>query len=199
MINPPECGITPDRLKIAVLVPCRNEERAIGNVIGGFHAGLPGATVYVYDNDSTDRTIEVAKSAGAVVRREPQKGKGHVVRRMFADVEADIYVLVDGDGTYDPAAAPALIDRLLTDRCDMVNARRVDRGTTAYRRGHRLGNRVLTGMVARLFGARFEDMLSGYRVFSRRFVKSFPALSTGFEIETELTVHALSLAMPLTM
>ena len=197
MISPAECGTAPpSSLKIAVLVPCHNEDGAIGAVVGGFRAALPGATVYVYDNNSTDRTAEVARSAGAIVRHEPQKGKGHVVRRMFADVEADIYVLVDGDGTYDAAAAPALIDRLLADRCDMVNARRVDHGTMAYRRGHRLGNRVLTGMVARLFGARFEDMLSGYRVFSRRFVKSFPALSTGFEVETELTVHALSLAMP---
>lgn len=188
--------VAPSSVQIAVLVPCHNEESAIGAVVGGFRAALPGATVYVYDNNSTDRTIEVARSAGAMVRTEPQKGKGHVVRRMFADVEADIYVLVDGDGTYDSAAAPALIEKLLSDRCDMVNARRIDRGSTAYRRGHRIGNRVLTGMVARLFGARFEDMLSGYRVFSRRFVKSFPALSTGFEVETELTVHALSLAMP---
>jgi len=182
--------------RIAVLVPCHNEEGAIGKVIADFRAALPGSAIFVYDNNSTDRTAGIAAAAGAVVRREPQQGKGHVVRRMFADVEADIYVLVDGDGTYDPLAAPRLIDRLLSDHCDMVNAKRVDEGTTTYRPGHRFGNRLLTGMVARLFGARFEDMLSGYRVFSRRFVKSFPALSTGFEIETELTVHALSLAMP---
>lgn len=197
MTDRADCGTArPPSLRVAVLVPCHNEEGAIGAVVAGFRAALPGAAVYVYDNNSTDRTVDVAKSAGAIVRHEPQRGKGHVVRRMFADVEADIYLLVDGDGTYDAGAAPALIDRLLADHCDMVNARRIDRGSTAYRRGHRVGNRVLTGMVARLFGARFEDMLSGYRVFSRRFVKSFPALSTGFEVETELTVHALSLAMP---
>ncbi len=183
-------------LEIAVLVPCHNEEAGIGAVVAGFRAALPGAVVYVFDNGSTDRTAEVARSAGASVRNEPQKGKGHVVRRMFADVEADIYVLVDGDGTYDATVAPALIERLLSDHCDMVNARRVDQAAAAYRPGHRVGNRLLTGMVSRIFGARFDDMLSGYRVFSRRFVKSFPALSTGFEIETELTVHALSLAMP---
>jgi len=197
MTAPDDYGRPPPRdLRIAVLVPCHNEEGAIHAVVGDFRAALPGAVVYVYDNNSTDRTVDAAAAAGAVVRREVQQGKGHVVRRMFADVEADIYVLVDGDGTYDASAAPLLIDRLLSDRCDMVNARRIDQGALAYRRGHRFGNRLLTGMVARLFGARFEDMLSGYRVFSRRFVKSFPALSTGFEIETELTVHALSLAMP---
>ncbi len=157
---------------------------------------MPGATVYVYDNNSSDDTPGVAARAGAVVRRERQQGKGHVVRRMFADVEADVYVLVDGDGTYDASAAPRLVELLLDERLDMVNARRVDGGESTYRRGHRFGNRLLTGIVARLFGRRFDDMLSGYRVFSRRFVKSFPALSTGFETETELTIHALSLAMP---
>lgn len=197
VISSAECATSPPNgLRVAVLVPCHNEEGAIGAVVGGFRAALPSAMVYVYDNNSTDRTIEVARNAGAIVRNEPQKGKGHVVRRMFADVEADIYVLVDGDGTYDASAAPSLIERLLADHCDMVNARRVDQVTAAYRRGHRFGNRLLTGIVARLFGARFDDMLSGYRIFSRRFVKSFPALSTGFEMETELTVHALSLAMP---
>lgn len=197
MSGPPLNTAVPlNGLDIAVLIPCHNEEAGIGAVVADFRAALPDADVYVFDNGSTDRTAEVASSAGARVRDEPQKGKGHVVRRMFADVEADIYVLVDGDGTYDAAAAPALIERLLSDHCDMVNARRVDQATAAYRPGHRVGNRLLTGMVSRIFGARFDDMLSGYRVFSRRFVKSFPALSTGFEIETELTVHALSLAMP---
>jgi glycosyltransferase involved in cell wall biosynthesis len=185
-----------DRLTVAVLVPCHNEAAAIGRVVSEFRSALPEATIYVYDNNSRDDTAEVAARAGAVVRQERQQGKGHVVRRMFADVEADIYVLVDGDGTYDGRAAPQLVDKLVADHLDMVNARRVDAGGSAYRPGHRFGNRLLTGIVARLFGARFADMLSGYRAFSRRFVKSFPALSTGFEIETELTVHALSLAMP---
>jgi glycosyltransferase involved in cell wall biosynthesis len=183
-------------LRIAVLIPCHNEEGTIGKVVADFRAVLPSAAIFVYDNNSTDRTANIAAAAGAVVRREPQQGKGHVVRRMFADVEADIYVFVDGDGTYDARAVPQLVDTLVTEHLDMVNARRVDSGGSAYRPGHRFGNRLLTGIVARLFGARFGDMLSGYRAFSRRFVKSFPALSTGFEIETELTVHALSLAMP---
>jgi len=159
-------------------------------------AALPHATVYVYDNGSTDRTVERAEAAGAVVRREPLRGKGNVVRRMFADVDADIYVLVDGDGTYDTAAAPMLIDRLVDDQLDMVNAARVSEQASAYRAGHRLGNVMITGAVARIFGNHFRDILSGYRVLSRRFVKSFPALAAGFEIETELTVHALQLRMP---
>jgi glycosyltransferase involved in cell wall biosynthesis len=183
-------------LEVAVLIPCHNEASAIGAVVEQFRHVLPEARIYVYDNNSSDDTAAIAAGRGATVRREPLQGKGHVVRRMFADIEADIYLLVDGDGTYDPAAAPALIDRLLEDRCDMVTARRVETGAEAYRVGHRFGNRLLTGLVSRLFGSRFDDILSGYRAFSRRFVKSFPALSTGFEIETELTVHALSLAMP---
>ncbi len=179
-----------------MLVPCRDEEAAVPGVVAGFRAALPGATVYVYDNASTDGTAAVARAAGAVVRGESLPGKGNVVRRMFADVEADAYVLVDGDGTYDAAAAPAMLGLLLRERLDMVTAVRVDAGLGAYRPGHRLGNRVLTGMVRLVFGDRVTDMLSGYRVFSRRFVKSFPALSEGFETETEFTVHALELRMP---
>jgi len=182
--------------RIAVLVPCLNEEAAVASVVEGMRAALPDATIYVYDNGSTDRTVERAAAAGAVVRREPLRGKGNVVRRMFADVDADVYVLVDGDGTYDAAAAPALIDRLLDDQLDMVNAARVSDQAGAYRAGHRLGNVMISGAVAQIFGNRFRDILSGYRVFSRRFVKSFPALAAGFEIETELTVHALQLRMP---
>lgn len=184
-------------IRIAVLVPCYNEEAAIGTVVRDFHAALPEATVFVYDNNSRDRTVEVAREAGAVVRSERLQGKGNVVRRMFADIEADVYVMVDGDATYDAGSAPALIDALLAEGADMVNAVRRNTATEAYRPGHVLGNRMLTGMVAWIFGDRVADMLSGYRVFSRRFVKSFPALSEGFEIETELTVHALELRMPM--
>ena len=181
--------------RVAVLVPCFNEEAAIAKVVADFRAALPVATVYVYDNNSTDRTAEVARSAGAVVRREARQGKGNVVRRMFADVDADVYVLVDGDATYDAPSARAMIDRLLDERLDMVVAARVEEGEAAYRRGHRTGNRLLTGFVASVFGSSFTDILSGYRAFSRRFVKSFPVLSSGFEIETELTVHALELEL----
>ncbi|MGH8289927.1 MAG: glycosyltransferase [Steroidobacteraceae bacterium] len=183
--------------KIAVLVPCRNEEAAIAGVVHDFRHYLPSATVYVYDNASTDETAQVARDAGAQVYTEPLRGKGNVVRRMFADIDADIYVIVDGDGTYDASSAPRLIGYLMTDRLDMVNCARVSSQTGAYRPGHRLGNRLLTGLVARVFGNRLSDVLSGYRVMSRRFVKSFPALSTGFEIETELTVHALELRAPI--
>jgi len=185
-----------DRYDVAVLVPCYNEARAIAKVVGDFRVALPGATIYVYDNNSTDGTGEAAKEAGAVVRRETRQGKGYVVRRMFNDIEADIYVLVDGDATYDAPSAPSMIAKLLSDRLDMVVATRVDRDEKAYRRGHRAGNRLLTGFVAHIFGRAFTDILSGYRVFSRRFVKSFPILSGGFEIETELTVHALELELP---
>ena len=178
--------------RIAVLVPCRDEEAAVGEVVRGFRAALPGATVYVYDNNSTDRTREVAAAAGAVVRSESQPGKGSVVRRMFADA----YVLVDGDGTYDASAAPEMVRRLLEERLDMVTAIRVDESVGAYRPGHRFGNLMLTGMVRLVFGNRITDMLSGYRTFSRRFVKSFPALAHGFETETEFTVHALELHLP---
>src|SRR6185437_1339423 len=183
------------RRRIAVLVPCYNEEAAIARVVEDFRAELPDAVVYVYDNNSTDRTAEIARAAGATVRREPRQGKGHVVRRMFADVEADIYVLVDGDATYDAPSVHTMIGRLVEGGLDMVVAAR--RGDEhAYRPGHRFGNQVLTGFVARVFGSPFADILSGYRVFSRRFVKSFPVLSSGFEIETELTVHALNLELP---
>ena len=183
--------------KVAVLIPCHNEEVAIAGVVAGFRAALPHATIYVYDNNSTDGTREAAAAAGAVVREEPLQGKGNVVRRMFADVEADAYLLVDGDGTYDATAAPAMLRALLDDRLDMVTGARVSDAQAAYRPGHRLGNQVLTGVVRQVFGNRVTDMLSGYRCFSRRFVKSFPALARGFETETEFTVHALELRMPM--
>jgi hypothetical protein len=183
--------------EIAVLIPCLNEEVAIGKVVADFRAVLPDALIFVYDNGSTDDTVRVASEAGAIVRVEHLRGKGHVMRRMFADVEADIYILTDGDDTYDAASAPALIERLQTGCLDMVNGARDEKSQLAYRTGHRFGNRMLTGLVATIFGERFEDMLSGYRFMSRRFVKSFPALASGFEIETELTVHALQLNMPI--
>jgi len=182
--------------RIAVLLPCYNEEAAIAQTVAGFNAALPGATIYVYDNNSRDRTVEVAERAGAVVRTERMQGKGNVVRRMFADVDADIYVMADGDATYDAASAPALVSRLLDEQLDMVVGARVTQADAAYRRGHKFGNALLTGMLTRLFGRSFSDILSGYRVFSRRFVKSFPVLSSGFEIETEISVHALELKMP---
>ncbi len=184
---------------IAVLVPCFNEAIAIGKVVGDFRACLPGAVVYVYDNNSTDGTAQAAIEAGAVVRREGLQGKGHVIRRMFADIEADAYVLVDGDDTYDASVAPEMVRLLLEERLDMVNGQRseMDGPAGAYRRGHRLGNHVLSGLVRAVFGDRIKDMLSGYRVFSRRFVKTFPALASGFETETEFTIHALDLMMPL--
>ena len=181
---------------IAVLIPCYNEETAIPRVVADFRRVLPQATVYVYDNNSRDRTVEVARTAGAIVRSEPLQGKGNVVRRMFADIEADIYVLVDGDATYDAESAPRMIQMLLEGPLDMVNGARVTDIEKAYRPGHRFGNWMLTGMVSWIFGDRFSDMLSGFRVFSRRYVKSFPALAAGFETETELTVHALELRMP---
>ena len=188
-------GTSFDRYKIAVLVPCYNEEAAIGKVVRDFRAALPGAAIFVYDNNSTDRTADIARAAGAEVFRERYQGKGFVVRRMFTDIEADIYVLVDGDATYDAPSARKMITRLLADRLDMVVASRVHRQQTAYRAGHIAGNRLLSGFVASVFGPTFNDMLSGYRVFSRRFVKSFPLLSSGFEIETELTVYALELGL----
>jgi len=188
-------GVTGPR--IAVLIPCCNEEATIAKVVTEFHAVLPQAVVYVYDNNSSDCTAFAARAAGAVVRAEPLQGKGHVVRRMFADIEADVFLLVDGDDTYDSAAAPDMLKLLLEQRLDMVTAARVTEQNAAYRRGHRLGNAVLTAMVRGVFGGRISDVLSGYRAFSRRFVKSFPALAGGFETETEFTVHALELAMPI--
>ena len=181
---------------IAVILPCYNEEAAIGATVAGFRAALPYARIYVFDNNSSDRTVEVARAAGAIVRTERMQGKGNVVRRMFSDVEADIYVMADGDATYDAAAAPALIRMMIDERLDMVVGARKSEIEEAYRRGHRLGNKMLTGILARLFGRTFSDILSGYRVFSRRFVKSFPVLSAGFEIETEISIHALELQMP---
>jgi glycosyltransferase involved in cell wall biosynthesis len=182
--------------RVAVLIPCYNEAATIAQVVDDFHAALPGAVVYVYDNNSTDGTGEAASAAGAVVVRETRQGKGHVVRRMFRDIDADVFVLVDGDATYDAASLPKLIGELAAG-ADMVVAARVSQDSAAYRRGHQFGNRTLTGFVAAVFGKELRDMLSGYRVMSRRFVKSFPALSTGFEIETELTVHALELDLPI--
>lgn len=182
--------------RIAVLIPCYNEELAVAKVVQDFRAVLPQAEVYVFDNNSTDATREVAVAAGALVRHVGRPGKGNVVRRMFADVDADIYILVDGDATYHAASAKALVDKLAGENLDMVVATRVHEESDAYRPGHQFGNRVLTGAMTWIFGGGFTDMLSGYRVFSRRFVKSFPAMSRGFEIETELTIHALELRMP---
>ena len=185
-----------DSLRIAVLLPCYNEEAAISQTIAGFRAALPSATIYVYDNNSRDRTVELAKSSGAIVRTERQQGKGHVVRRMFADVDADVYVMADGDLTYDPKAAPEMVRMLVDDELEMVVGTRQHEAKEAYRGGHVIGNRLFTRLLAGLFGRSFTDIFSGYRVFSRRFVKSFPVLSEGFEIETEMSVHALELRMP---
>lgn len=186
-------NITPS---IAVILPCYNEAAAISQTVDAFRAALPGASIYVYDNNSRDDTVAVATAAGAIVRSEKMQGKGNVVRRMFADIDADIYVMADGDATYDAAAAPELVAQLIAENLDMVVGARKSEIEAAYRRGHRLGNAMLTGMLARLFGRSFSDILSGYRVFSKRFVKSFPVLSEGFEIETEISVHALELRMP---
>ncbi|MEG8038481.1 glycosyltransferase family 2 protein [Sphingomonas sp. LR60] len=182
--------------RIAVLLPCYNEEAAIAQTVASFRTALPDAAIYVYDNNSRDQTRERAAAAGAIVRTERIQGKGAVVRRMFADVDADVYVMADGDATYDASAAPALVARMLDEHLDMVVGCRIGEAAAAYRRGHRLGNALLTGMLTRLFGRSFTDILTGYRVFSRRFVKSFPVLSVGFEIETEISVHALELKMP---
>jgi glycosyltransferase involved in cell wall biosynthesis len=182
--------------RIAVLVPCFNEEAAVATVVADFRKVLPTADIFVYDNNSSDRTAAVAREAGAQVRGERRQGKGHVVRRMFADIDADVYVLVDGDATYDAPSAPRMIEALVSNHLDMVVGFRVDQSEAAYRRGHRTGNWMLTSFLSSVFGQAFKDILSGYRVFSRRFVKSFPVLSDGFEIETELSVHALELALP---
>jgi glycosyltransferase involved in cell wall biosynthesis len=184
------------QVRIAVLLPCYNEEAAIGATVEGFRRALPEATVYVYDNNSRDRTKEVAAQAGAVVRTEPQQGKGRVVRRMFADIEADVYIMADGDLTYEPEAAPQMVRMLLDEQLDMVVGTRKHEAVEAYRGGHVLGNKLFTSLLAGLFGRSFTDIFSGYRAFSRRFVKSFPILSSGFEIETEMSVHALELRMP---
>lgn len=185
------------KYSIAVLLPCFNEERAIGLTVKAFREALPTADIYVYDNNSTDYTVATAEATGAIVRRESLQGKGYVVRRMFADVDADILVLADGDATYDAFAAPSLIVKLVSEQLDMVVGSRRTESQTAYRRGHRLGNWVLTTLLAMIFGKRFSDILSGYRVFSRRFVRSFPLNSQGFEIETEISVHALELDLPI--
>ena len=187
----------PAALRVAVLLPCYNEAAAIGATVTQFAAALPDAAIYVFDNNSTDGSADVARAAGAIVRRVRQQGKGHVVRRMFADIEADVYVMADGDATYDAAAASALVRAMLAENFDMVVGARKSEIDAAYRRGHRLGNSLLTGLLRQLFGRSFTDILSGYRVFSRRFVKSFPVLSAGFEIETEISVHALELRMPI--
>ena len=182
--------------RIAVLLPCFNEEATIAATVEGFRVALPSAEVYVYDNNSSDRTREIAAAGGAAVRSERQQGKGHVVRRMFADIDADVYVMADGDLTYDPQSAQAMVDLLLAEQLDMVVGTRKHQEKDAYRGGHVLGNKLFTGILAGLFGRSFSDIFSGYRVFSRRFVKSFPVLSSGFEIETEISVHALELRMP---
>jgi glycosyltransferase involved in cell wall biosynthesis len=189
MINLSNC-------RIAVLVPCYNEALTISGIVNDFKRCLPGVTVYVFDNNSSDDTGPIARAAGAIVRAVPHQGKGNVIRRMFADIEADIYIMVDGDDTYDAAAAPDLVEKLIVHGLDMVVGTRVSTVQEAYRFGHRFGNAMLTGCVSLLFGSTFTDMLSGYRVFSRRYVKSFPAHAAGFETETELTVHALELRMP---
>jgi glycosyltransferase involved in cell wall biosynthesis len=186
----------PQSSRIAVLLPCYNEEAAIAATVAGFREALPNAIIYVYDNNSSDRTCELAAKAGAVVRTERQQGKGHVVRRMFADVDADVYLMADGDLTYDPKAAAAMVDLLAGEQLDMVVGTRKHEAKEAFRGGHVIGNRVFTGLLSRLFGRSFTDIFSGYRAFSRRFVKSFPVLSSGFEIETEISVHALELRMP---
>jgi glycosyltransferase involved in cell wall biosynthesis len=182
---------------VAILIPCFQEEASVGKVVRDFHRALPEAAIYVYDNNSRDRTAEVAREAGAIVRHESQQGKGHVVRRMFRDIEADFYLMVDGDGTYDASAAAEMVELARSGPFDLVNCIRHEIGQTAFRPGHRFGNELLTGAVRRIFGNRVVDMLSGYKCLSRRFVKSFPALAQGFDIETELTVHALESAMPI--
>ena len=183
-------------MKIAVLLPCYNEEGAIAKTVADFRTALPDADIYVYDNNSTDRTAEVARAAGAIVRTEPAQGKGNVVRRQFADIEADIYVMADGDDTYDASAAPAMIEKLVTEKLDMIAGKRVETAEAAYRRGHKFGNWLLTSLVRLFFKSPFEDMLTGYRVMSRRFVKSLPFMASGFGIETELTVHVARMMTP---
>ncbi len=182
--------------RVAVCLPCHDEAAAIAKVVADFRRELPDAAIYVYDNNSRDATAAIAQAAGATVRKEPRQGKGHVVRRMFADIEADVYVMVDADDTYDPKVIGRMVDRLVDEGLDMVVGARKPCEEGVYRPGHALGNRLLGGLVRAIFGEGYNDMLSGYRVFSRRFVKSFPVMSGGFEIETELTIHALELEMP---
>ena len=185
-----------DPVRVAVILPCLNEATAVGHVIDEVRAALPEATVYVYDNRSTDDTAAVARAHGAQVRHEPRPGKGNVIRRAFADVEADVYVMLDGDDTYDASVAGELVEKLIAEGLDHVVGTRRASSLTAYRRGHAAGNRALNRVVSTVFGEPVTDMLSGYRVMSRRFVKSFPAISRGFEVETELTVHAVNLRVP---
>jgi glycosyltransferase involved in cell wall biosynthesis len=194
---PPSSKPLNPELQVAIIIPCYNEQHTISEVVSDFKTALPNAAVYVFDNNSTDNTADVARSVGAKVVHVTRQGKGNVVRRMFADVDADVYLMVDGDSTYDASFAPQMVNKLLTDNLDMVIGCRIDAGETEnYRAGHRFGNRMITGTVRYIFGGEFTDMLSGYRAFSRRYVKSFPAITSGFEIETELTIHALELKMP---
>lgn len=181
---------------IAVLLPCHNEAATIATVVQGFRQALPGARIYVYDNNSTDGTADIARAEGAIVRHETRQGKGHVVRRMLADIDADVYVMADGDATYDASAAGHMVDKLVSGNYDMIVGTRVASADDAFRRGHRFGNRLFNRIVSRLFGPDFTDILSGYRVLSRRFTKSFPASSPGFEIETEFSIHAIDLRLP---
>ena len=183
-------------MEVAVLIPCFNEVFSINQVVLDFKKFLPQAKIYVYDNNSTDQTAEVARAAGAIVRTEDRQGKGHVVYRMFGDIEADFYIMIDGDGTYDISIAPQMIDILINERCDMVNCKRIESDKENYRSGHRLGNLLLTGVVSAIFAHQFNDMLSGYKAFSKKFIKSFPGFSKGFEIETQLTIHALEMNLP---
>jgi glycosyltransferase involved in cell wall biosynthesis len=195
LIERPPAATSRQHPHVAVLIPCHNEAITVGKVVSDFRSRLPDARIFVYDNNSTDDTIAIALAAGAEVRSEALQGKGNVIRRMFADIEADVYVLVDGDDTYDISSVSLMLDLLHRHKFDMVTGTRISTQATAFRRGHRFGNRVLTGAVGWVFGNRVSDMLSGFRVFSRRFVKSFPALAAGFETETEFTVHALELRM----
>lgn len=188
--------ISPSEKRIAVLIPCYNEYLTIGKVVQDFKKNLPNSTIYVYDNNSTDSTIEVASALGVIVRKEPTQGKGAVVRRMFREIDADYYIMVDGDDTYDASIANSMLELAINESLDLVNAVRIQESKDAYRSGHKLGNTILTGAVRKIFGNRVRDMLSGYKVFSRNFVKSFPVSEEGFGIETELTIHALELNMP---
>ena len=189
-------AVEPAEARIAVTLPCYNEASTIASVIADFRAALPGADIYVFDNNSTDGTADIARKAGAIVRTETRQGKGHVVRRIFADVEADIYVMADGDGTYDASLAPTLVELMKKNHVDMVVGTRAGVTRDAGRGGHAFGNRIFNMLFNAIFGRQFSDIFSGYRVFSRRFVKSFPAASGGFEIETEMSVHSCQIGIP---